>query len=91
MPVAGEVAEDDRARMIAGGEVRRPGETAAAVAEEDGNDAGIARDDHVEIAVAGQVTNRDRGRSGRGRMADGGVKRESGRVLILTALLPSVK
>jgi hypothetical protein len=34
VPVAGEVAEHDRPRMLAGGVVRRPREAAAAVAEE---------------------------------------------------------
>jgi len=91
LPVAGEVAERDGARVVAGGEVRRPREAAAAVSKEDGDDAGVARDDQVEVAVARQVADRDRGRSGRGRMADGGVKREPGRLLILTVLLPLVK
>ena len=91
VPVAVEVAEHHRARVVAGGEVRRSREAAVAVSEQHGDDAGVARDDEVEVAVAGQVSNRDRGRSGRGRMADGGVKREPGRALILTALLPLVK
>ena len=72
-------------------EVRRAGEAAAAVAEEHRDDSGVAGDDEVGIAVAGQVADRDRGRTGRGRVADGGVEREPGRVLILTALLSLVK
>ena len=61
------------------------------VAEEHGDDARVAGDDEVEVAVAGQVADHDRGRTGRGRVADGGVKREPGRAWILTALLSLVK